>query len=95
MRSRRPPDELEVVKRQVRGVIKSVLNGSLETVCAKMQLLQAGAGFHASHASACPTIYGPEVPSSRTPTHSPGPCYSPGLFEARQQYLNSPFGRCA
>jgi hypothetical protein len=75
MRSRRPPDEPEVVKRQVRGVIESVLNGSLETVCAKMQVLQAGAGFHAS---ACPTIYGPEAPS-RTPTHSPGPCYSPAF----------------
>jgi hypothetical protein len=29
-RSRRPPDELEGVKRQVRALIKSVLNGSLD-----------------------------------------------------------------
>ena len=29
-RSRRPPDELEQVKRQVRALIKSVLNGSLD-----------------------------------------------------------------
>ena len=29
-RSRRPPDELEQVKRQVRALIKAVLNGSLD-----------------------------------------------------------------
>jgi hypothetical protein len=30
MRSRRPPDELEQVKRQVRSLIKSVLDGTLD-----------------------------------------------------------------
>jgi hypothetical protein len=30
MRSRRPPDELEQLKRQVRAVIKAVLDGSVD-----------------------------------------------------------------
>jgi hypothetical protein len=41
------------------------------TLCAKMQLLQAGAGFHPG---ACPTIYGPGWRVAAN--HNPGPCYS-------------------
>jgi hypothetical protein len=42
MRSRRPPDELEEVKRQVKGVIKAVLTGALDKANGAVVLQ----GFH-------------------------------------------------